>query len=679
MSEDPKIKFFTDNKSVVVGGDLNSLSGVVRRGRTPVILHPSIKTFFNFDIFNPEQQSFPASITDVTAIGFSSNVLAGWAMQETGGTTLADFSGNARTLTVTGDASRCLLGQRAVGLFDGSSFRAQRCVEFTSLAGTLKMALASTTALDFNWTTPYSVLVSFRAHTGNAGVGFISKGNWSGGGTTAFWGAYLGATNGDVIVTLADGASNIVTMTLPGIHRDGGWHWLYLKFDPVTDTVSAYSDVVPAGVSASTAAITTVSNALPFTIGQWDGLSTASNFQMRSLIIFSDVSTTVQSIQNWWRHGRTPSWFTYTRASSFHSIVGDDTTEGDILGGWASGQMAYEYNSLISTNTLMLGMSSYAAATNLVPYTDVNDTTNWATSGGTRAVYDADGVRGFREASKHTKTGATNMVLAAVANGAAVTATTEYTASIWCRWDGVGTAPELRVYRADGTTLIGTVSATENTGKRRRLSYTFTAPATESVRMAWSGAAAASTSGGAWFECPMLNIGNVAMPWISTKAATASTVEIVSYATIAGLTGDHGTIKVWAALNVQNHNVARFLCSATSAASDAGARRVGFGSTEFFQGVVFSAAAGVEGNPTFASASVDVATVETVATLWWDRSESYGWSARVQRNGVESVDAANLTAGIAIELVYIGRGGAGSSVNGAVSKVCVWRDVEMSA
>ncbi|MDQ3153618.1 MAG: hypothetical protein M3R63_18530 [Actinomycetota bacterium] len=637
--------------------------------------------YLDFDLFNPEQQSFPASTVEVAAAGFSSNVLAGWACQETGGTTLADFSGNGHTLTKAGSGAH--IGQRATGLFDGSGFRNQRAFELVRNGASNYAELASGASLDMDWTTPWSVLIVFRGHgkfTGalfNKGTGFVA-GHWS---------LYVDVS-GLLLATVHDGTLD-KGISRPMSHMDGGWHWAYARWDPTDNTLKLDTDLAPDGSVSTVGMTSAVSNPSAFKLGEWAGAAEAHPVQIRGCIVFGDCDTTVASIRSWWRHGRAPNWLTYSRASSFHDIIADDATEGDVVAGWASGQMAYGYSSLVSTNPLKLGASSDAAHTNLIPYSDVNDATNWATSGGTRANHNADSVRGFREASRHAKTAGADKVLAAVANGAAVTAASVYTASVWCRLDtggGLTPVPELRVYRADGTTLIGTASATVSTSRWHRLSYTFTAPATESVRIAWSGAAAAATSGSAWFACPQVNTDDYAKPYVHTTGATASTVVISAYGVVPGLTADRGTVKAWHTCrdSTSDLTLRRYIFAA----------RANDGTHD--EGVITFVTEGASSGPVVqyynegaillaeaaGATPGDVSAVELVCVVQWDKDARSGWTLRTKVNAATAgTSAATIAAaaGMKLERVYMGSASPGNSVNGLVSKVRVWRGVELPA
>lgn len=629
-------------------------------------------SFTDIDLFHPEPQSFPSSPAEVTAAGFAGTPEALWACQETSGTTLADASGNGHTLTVNGAATKILLGQRAVGLFDGASFRSQRSAEAFGVAATADHAVVASTSLgNLNGTTKKSLLMAFRMPTAPAGDRCVMSKM----GGAGFPGWYVGcASNGAVYLAVRDGTTE-VRVTAAGNHADGGLHWGLIRIDAAANTIWFDTDLGSA--SASTAALNwaLVGNALAFAVGSNpSGGADATAIQVRGLIMFSDVATTVASIQSWWRHGRAPSWLTYARASSLHTVVADDATTGDVLATWATGQIAYERNALTSTNPLKLGLSSYVAATNLIPNSDLNDGTNWPATG-TKTTYDADSPRGYREAVKHTKTAINQSILCAAANGASVTLNSVYTASVFYEWDGLVTAPVLQVYRADGTTSIASVSATDGTGKRRRMTVTFTAPATEAVRIALKGSADASTSGSGRFFGPMINTGSYAMPFVPTSGGTASTVATSARVAVPGLTSDFGTIKVWATYAGQDSAAYRVLAAAVqTAGSVANERAFGVSITEnlWFGAGSFDFQAGVQ---------ADLASVETVMIGRWDKTERNGWSASVARNGsAPTTDATNLAAVTPAEVLYIGSRGDGTiSHDGGISKVRVYRYPELAA
>jgi hypothetical protein len=629
--------------------------------------------FVDINLFAPGSQSFPASVAEVVAAGFSSNVLAGYACQDVG-TTLADYSGNAHTLTkIVGATTGTIFGQRAVGLDNGLTFTSQKAFE-TSMWEVSGAEAALGTELDFDWTVPWSVLVMFRINDVQTTAGALySKGTYP-----LSWGCYCPPASGQLSALVNDGAGHQSVATAAVNHADGAWHWAYIRYNPVTDFVSIDTDLSLGNTTSTAAIVSTATPTMKFRIGEWIGAATGLPGQTRGLIVFGDCNTTVAAIQNWWRHTRTPPALTFDRASSFACKIADDAT-GDVVGTYTTGAMALEYQSACTTNTRKLGYASYEAVTNLIPNTDLNIGANWAPAG-TYLTYGADSPRGFREAPKHTKTAAGDKVLAAAANGAAVTAALTYTASVYCQWDGVGTAPELRVYRADGTTLIGTTSATSNDNTRRRLTLTFVAPATEAVRLAFSGAAAASAAGGAWFSLPMINLGANAYPWIYTKGATAATVGPTLYASVPGINGDKLTAVSWFAVGWQTDPNQRGIVTLSPTA----ATLVNARSMHMIAGGGQPLAASYDG----AGAPIVVPVVPATITVGlesklvgrFDRSKRNGYSARIDLVGVAAGnDATAAPVGVALPRVYIGTIIGGSRTNGAISKVRIYRRIEAVA
>lgn len=623
---------------------------------------------------SPQQQSFPASLAEVAALGWSSNVEAAWACQDAAGGTLVDYSGFARTLTLNGAATHVLSGQRAVGLDDGLLSTAQKAFEVFGnelvLTTTDRSELASAATFDKDWTTPWSVLIQFRFLDAPTGGSFLLYGKYSAVGRG--WTIYY--SGGSVLALVTDsGGTHTANVAAPaGAYADGAWHWAYVRFDPISDTLKVDTDL-GTGSSVSTATLVDALSAAKVALGGNDG-GPAAPVQVRGVVQWADVNTTVASIQSWWKQSLATG-FTFARASAFHCKIADDAT-GDVVASHSSGVPAYEWHTDCTTNPRKLGLACYAAATNLLPNTDVNNTTNYATGGGTRATFDADAPRGFREGTKHTKTAAGDKVLAAVANGAAVTATVHYVATVYCKWDGIGTAPELRVYRADGTTLIGTTSATDSTSKWRRLQLLFTAPATESVRIAFSGAAAASSAGGAWFAMPMINAGDVAFPWILTKGGTAATVASQAYSAMSGVNGDAVTLEAWLCYSWQTDPNQRGAATLTS----------GVGSLVNARSVHLTSggaplAAGYDG----AGAPVTVPILGATITFGtearmigrFDKAERNAYAGRIELVGVAAVnDATDLPVGAALPVCYFGSLPGGVQANAAISKVRIWRYTE---
>lgn len=630
--------------------------------------------YIDFDLYHPEPQSFPSSPAAAAAAGFAGTVEALWACQETSGTTLADASGNGHTLTLS-DAVRCLVGQRAVGPFDGTSFVAQKCIEIQQgLTGSNKFELALSTQLDKTWTTAWSVVGMYRAERITASGGFISKGTFGAG---AHWGVSINAGNGTIEARVSDGTDSVVTTTT-GNMCDGAWHWFYVRWDPITDTLKVDTDLAT-GFSQSTALIDTAANAGKFRLGEYAGLANSNSFQLRGLIVFSDVATTVASIQAWWRHGRVPPWLTYSRASAFNRRIARDAT-GDVTASWSSGQVAYGYSPLASTNPLKIGLSTFVAATNLFTETDMNVAASWPVINATKTTYNKDSSLGFRSAIKAEKTG---IAQSYVYRSAAVTLGTTYTFAVDYWWDGTVTAPtskltddtaETTVY-ATGLTDLDTGGAPVGDSTWRRGYVTWTATVTATVQWHVYPSGAASTTGAAWFGCPMYNTGAYPLPFIQTAGATASTVAISARVAVSGLTSDYGTLKVWATFAGQDSASYRVLAAAVqTAGSIANERAMGISATEnlWFGAGAFDFQGGNQAN---------LPTVETVMIGWWDKAERYGWSASVARNGAAPItNVTDLAAVTPAEVLYIGQRADGTiGHDGEISKVRVWRYPEIAA
>lgn len=628
--------------------------------------------FTDFDLWTPEQQSFPASVAEVTALGWSSNIEGAWGFQESG-ITFADFSGNGLTLTST-NTSKTLSGQVAVGLNDGSSFTAQRAFEIVD-GGTNadRASLADTAALDLDGTTARSIVLMFRVSTPPSAT--VAMGGKQG--ATGYANISMN-TSGHVLFTVYDGTT-AVSATSGANHADGAWHYALIRIDPTADTIQVITDLTT-GAAASTAAInwTLVSNTGPFSIGATT-LSNGAAAQYRGLIVLGDVATTPAAVAAWWRHGRAPSRLTYSRASQFSSVVAVDDT-GDVVSTWGNGQVTYEYNSLISTNSRKLGLSSYTAVTNLLARTNLNHA-DWLVVNATKTSYADDSPRGFREAVTVTKTAANGRLRY---SSFAVSATTTYTVSCWVKWDGTNTQPVLVATGVtSGVTHLSGGSTIVGDGTWQRITGTFTSTVAEQVL--WdlypSGTGTAAGTCQAWG--PMANAGEYAQPWVFTNGATAATVAIAASASAPGLRTPRGTLKFWSICAGQGiPSGSRFVGAAVNADSNrAYAREMQINSSEAQSAQVFDSA-GASGASASIGVIADLATAEGVTTMWWDQAETNGWSLKTRRNSTEGQTSVDLPVDDAeISVICIGRAFATGSLqlDGAISKIRVWNRVELAA
>jgi hypothetical protein len=200
------------------------------------------------------------------------------------------------------------------------------------------------------------------------------------------------------------------------------------------------------------------------------------------------------------------------------------------------------------------------------------------------------------------------------------------------------------------------------------------------VRLAFSGAAAASAAGGAWFSLPMINLGANAYPWIYTKGATAATVGPTLYASVPGINGDKLTAVSWFAVGWQTDPNQRGIVTLSPTA----ATLVNARSMHMIAGGGQPLAASYDG----AGAPIVVPVVPATITVGlesklvgrFDRSKRNGYSARIDLVGVAAGnDATAAPVGVALPRVYIGTIIGGSRTNGAISKVRIYRRIEAVA
>jgi hypothetical protein len=645
-----------------------------------LVLQDPPPAYTDFNLYNPAQQAFPSSVAGVTALGWSANVVAAYGCQDAAGNTLADFSGNGKTLTQTGTAAKTLAGQKAVGIFDGSSFIGRKAFETVdgSAAGD-RFAMVNAAAFNPNWSTAFSMLLCVRFPVVRApAASYAIAGNYTGAvGITIYM-----TSTGAPAVLIKDGSAHSVNLTLSNSLADGAWHWLYLRFDPVTDFVFIDSDVVT-GQSASTAALVDTSSTAAWGLGSdVAGGNPSTPCQVGLAVIWSDIVTSVASIQSWWIHGAAPSGLTYTRASSFHARVADDATLGDLVAGSKSGAFAHEYDALHSTNTPKLGMASYPAYTQLLTETDLNVDTLWPVTASTKTKWDKDSPRGFRSGTKLAKTG-TAVAFTSRAISGGITNGTVYCASIYYWWDGTVTAPTARVCidgaesTIDATGLVDadTGGALRGDSKWHRAYLTFTAARTGAAEVHYYPSGVASTTGSCWFDSPMFEGGAaIPSPWVSTTGGTAATASVRASVTLSGLTSDYGTMKAWCVCRSAS-NAARYALQSTSTPGTLkDGHLVGWVSVQLQHSVWNAAPAQTSIAPDGNMSNV----VETVIAAQWDVTKRNAWAIRIA-GATTGTDATSLPTVAASPTVYLGCYNAGANIIGSISKARVWRYPEVNA
>jgi hypothetical protein len=644
-----------------------------------LVLQDPPPAYTDYNLYNPAQQTFPSSVAGVTALGWSANLVAAYGCQDAAGATLADFSGNARTLTQTGTAAKTLAGQRAVGLFDGSSFAAQKAFETVDggAAGD-RYALATTGSFNPDWSQPFSVLLCVRFPQARQVSGsFALFGNYNG-----TKGITIYASAGNAAVFIKDATGHSASAVATGQICDGAWHWIFVRFDPNgADNVLIDTDVSTG--SASTATIVDSSGAGAWGLGaDLAGGNPNAPVQVRLALVWSDLATTLGSIQSWWVQGSAPSWLTYTRASSFHARIADDATLGDLVAGSKSGAFAHEYDALHSTNAPKLGMASYPAYTQLFTETDLNVDANWPVTASTKTKWDKDSPRGFRSGTKLAKTG-TAIAFTSRAISGGITNGTVYCASIYYWWDGTVTAPTARV-AIDGaeTTIDATGLVDADTGgalrgdsKWHRAYLTFTAARTGAAEVHYYPSGVASTTGSCWFDSPMFEGGAaIPSPWVSTTGGTAATASVRASVTLSGLTSDYGTMKAWCVCRSAS-NAARYALQSTSTPGTLkDGHLVGWVSLQL-QHSVWNA---TPAQTAIASDGNMSNVVETVIAAQWDVTKRNAWAIRVV-GATAGTDATSLPTVAASPTVYLGCYNAGANIIGSISKARVWRYPEVNA
>jgi hypothetical protein len=628
-----------------------------------------------FRFWSPSTQSFPASNAEVAALGWSA-VAGGYAMQDSSaGSTLTDFSGNGRTLTKAITPANLIQGQRAVGLYDGSSFTSQLCVECTETASERWLAPA---VADFNYDfaagQSWSVLLMVKLRIPGTTRGLVGNRSTVGG-----WDVRV-LSSGVLQANLYNAAGAIVaTAQSTGSCVDGAWHFIYVRFNAGTQRVLIDTDYVTGVTSAAPTGTPAVSNT-QVGLGGSNFLASFAG-QCRGMVIWPDVSTTLASIQAWWRHGSTAGLglYSYDRPSATTALcvpVADDST-GEVLAGWSAIQVPVERDANITTNAAKIGLSSWVTTTNLILNTELNDNAVWVPTG-TKTVNAKDDPRGYRAAIKHSGTALEFVLAAAATAGASLTSGTAYTAYVWYAWDGTGTAPKMEVRRLDGTTVVATATATTGGTLWRRMEVTFTAGATEAHRMALFG-----LDGNAWFSMPQIATGLYARPWCATRGSTTATGSARAYVQVPGLTASVGTMKAWATTKGQDTAASRYFFDAVNTVNVRNySRELQINPSEIIVGSTYNAA-GVFVNQVIGAGGAipNLTALELIAVMQWDASEANGWSTRcaINTNLRVGTDATNLVTGASTEFVAVGSLYTGSNIDGVVSQLQVWTKVELAA
>lgn len=368
----------------------------------------------DLDFSQPTAQLFPSTGGQLNnLIGANPSHL--WTFQETGG----DYIDAVGSVDLSNNGA--LQGQKAIGLWDGSSYTGRYAFECLDDSSN-NVRAADSAALDYDNTTSFAVLVVFRTINPDFAGGIFSK--WLAG-----VGYELSISGSGVLTFAVDDGTNNASINAFGDHDDGAWHCALAKYDATTGTISIISDLASGSADAST--VGDFSNTDVFLLGPWTSTRWL-HMQGTYCAVFEGAEAEAldqTAFDAFWQHGQDPTGklTTATRAGYISVPVGT-TSEGPAIGHFGENQLPIGYHSAFEGTGLGLYVNN--DTDNLIDYSE--DITQWAATNVTVTAAANDAPDGFRSACE----------VAATANDGTVSRTftttesTEYTLSIWLRRTG---------------------------------------------------------------------------------------------------------------------------------------------------------------------------------------------------------------------------------------------------
>ena len=355
--------------------------------------------------------------TPVTAFDFShTNATEEWLMQEASSTYTNAKGGTALTV------SNGMMGQTAVGLYNGTDYVSRKCWEVRPEAGSGTDHLeADASTLDSDNEDLCFCIVFRSTNTNGTGV-LAGKRDAS-----PYNGWMLGSAGSGYMTASVDDGAGSGTAQVNANHYDGAWHWAKLWWDHSTKQLSLKSDLGD-DLAVSTTITGSITSTTEFQVGRaefWS--STASpNLQIvymggctgaNSEAMFDETVTlpgtdptgvlTTQS-----RNSTISHWVGSANVSHFGPDTAPIVDDPALTSGY--------------------GLLTNKATTNLLPESE--DFTAWTNSNSTDTMGASavDSPDGFHRGTELTATAASGYIH----DSATVTAETDYTFSCWIKRKG---------------------------------------------------------------------------------------------------------------------------------------------------------------------------------------------------------------------------------------------------
>lgn len=415
---------------------------------------------------------------------------------------------NGTTLTPAVSAAVSIVGQRAVGLFNGIDFRSFRAVEVADDgAGFYASSDAPISPGSADFALIYAFRVAQRSSIQTSLIGHTTHSHGAG------FCLYLEADG--TLTWRVRGPSGDRTRTLAGNHADGAWHFVVMgkRTSEGTTSIRLFSDLTD--VTSTSGAIGSVNaTGFPFAVGDVHG-GTFGAFQQAKLAAYLTGAAAVNimdmtAVRAWWSKRVTagPPSVGYARTSSLSSQVGIDEDGGPVIGVVGLNAPAHLY---MPSEDGAFGMQFTPAFTSIVPSSNPADWSDVDDPDVTNQYADIDDPRGVRHAVMLGKTGGNPTGRKTIT--VALTNAVVYHFAVFAWSLQSVSEPILRLRNAADDTTIASATLPSSTAERwGQIVLTVTAPSTGNFELQLLGSSEGDDEGWALFQYVSGGVGGSVHP-----------------------------------------------------------------------------------------------------------------------------------------------------------------------
>lgn len=609
-----------------------------------------VRTLYNLDFSSP-----------VTAFDFSSAYADDqWLMQEGSGTYTNDLGGTA----LTNNGGNGLMGQIAVGLYNGSDYSSRKAWEVRPGAGdgTDYLHTSSDTAtLDCD-NEDVCIVIVFRCPKATTGTIFSKRGA-VGEGYAGY--SLYGSGSGWITFCVDEGDGvNQFTQALATPYDDGAWHVAKLWYDHSAKELHGKTEL-NSFANVATGLTGSLTNSGEFEVGRWTGGSSTASPNLQVAYVGGCTGANAEAMYNEAvvLPGTDPTGklVTKTRASAIAYWVGDG-----YVNTFSKNTTPIVWEPALASGAGGYGLLCNMATTNLVPYSDLSTGATETNCSSTDGYADApDGQRTATLLTASSNGGFQEKVCVTVAS-------TAYCGSVFIKESTVGVTGTVELYDLSNGATIGNTpfTATSSWQRVEIAGSTIAGGISTGLRVTIDTSAETVLVWGAQLEK-----GDAASHYIRTIGASAASAahDFDSPFLISNALGELRVVSVW-------HNfigaAEEHIYNAISSVGNQNRRRMFYDASNRWKMYPYDAAGALEDANVVVNSGV---RTEVISRHIWDQSvdgaETGGYEHVGVYNGTTTNGAASPwdgtigEGGSAVSTIEIGHVGGAQQMNGVIQSI----------